>query len=85
MPSHGTKINYIKKYTLRDFPGGPGVKNPPSDAQDTGLIPVLGTKIPYAMGQLSPCATTTEPTCSRARVLQLESLRAATTDPTCHN
>ena len=46
----------------KDFPGGPVVKNPPSNAGDVGLIPGWGTKIPHAMGQLSPHATTTEPT-----------------------
>ena len=44
-----------------DFPGGPVVKNPPVNARDTGLIPGLGTKIPHAMGQLSPRSATTEP------------------------
>ena len=29
----------------RDFPGGPVVKNLPSNAGDTGLIPGQGTKI----------------------------------------
>ena len=29
-----------------DFPGGPVVKNPPSNAGDAGLIPCRGTKIP---------------------------------------
>ena len=43
-----------------DFPGGPVVKNSPSNAGDPGLIPGWGTKIPHAAGQLSPCATTTE-------------------------
>ena len=38
-------------------------KNPLSNAVDTGLIPSLGTKIPQALGQLSPRATTTEPEC----------------------
>ena len=28
----------------RDFPGGPGVKNLPSSAGDTGTIPDLETK-----------------------------------------
>ena len=46
-----------------DFPGGPGVKNPPYNAGDSGLIPGQGTKIPHAVGQLSPCATTTELVC----------------------
>ena len=43
-----------------DFPGGPVVKNPPSNAGDMGSIAGQGTKIPHAMGQLTPCATTTE-------------------------
>ena len=44
----------------RDFPGGPVVKNPPSNAGDTGSIPGQGTKTPHVTGQLSPCVTTTE-------------------------
>ena len=48
-------------YLRRDFPGGLVVKNLPSNAEDAGLIPGLGTKIPHAIGQLSPCAATTEP------------------------
>ena len=36
----------------QDFPGGPGVKNPSSNAGDVGLIPGWGTKIPHAVGQL---------------------------------
>ena len=44
----------------RDFPGGPVIKNPPYYAGDAGSIPAQGTKIPHAMGQLSPHATTTE-------------------------
>ena len=55
-----------------DFPGGPVVKNPPSNAGDVGSIPGWGTKIPHAAGQLSPRATTGEP-------------RATTKDPVCHN
>ena len=39
--------------SLRDFAGGPVVKNPPSSAGDLGLIPGRGTKIPHAAGQLS--------------------------------
>ena len=34
----------------RAFPGGPVVKNPPSNAGDVGLIPVRGTKIPHTAG-----------------------------------
>ena len=43
-----------------DFPGGPVVKNPLSNAGDAGSIPGWGTKIPHAMGQLSPRTTTRE-------------------------
>ena len=52
-----------KKRSSGDFPGGPVVKNPPSNAGDAGSIPGRGTKIPHAAGQLSPHATTTEPQC----------------------
>ena len=37
------------------------VNNPPSNAGDTGSIPLWGIKIPLAVGQLeSLCATTKE-------------------------
>ena len=42
------------------------IGNLPSIARDVGLIPRQGTKIPQAVEQLSLCATTTEPVCSRA-------------------
>ena len=48
------------------------VKNPPSNAGDRGSISGRGTKIPHAVGQLSPLAATTEPTRSVARPPQLE-------------
>ena len=53
-----------KQYTKlrRDFPGGPVVKTPPSNAGDAGSIPGPGAKISHAAGQLSLHATTTEPT-----------------------
>ena len=41
-----------------DFPDVSVVKNLPSNAGNEGLIPGWGTKIPLAMGQLSPHATT---------------------------
>ena len=47
----------------RDFPRGPVVKNPPSNAEDAGSTPGRGTKIQHAKGQLNPHATTTELTC----------------------
>ena len=36
------------KSLSRDFPGGPVVKNPCSNAGDEGSIPGQGTKIPHA-------------------------------------
>ena len=41
--------------------GGPVVKDLPSSAGNTNLIPGAGSKIPHTVGQLSPHATTTEP------------------------
>ena len=47
---------------MRDiFLGGPVVKNLPSNAEDAGSIPGPGDKIPHALGQLSPQATTIKP------------------------
>ena len=40
-----------KLFSLRDFTGGPVVKNPPSKAGDAGLIPGWGTKISQAVPQ----------------------------------
>ena len=45
----------------QDFPGGPAVKNSLCNTGDMGLIPGQRTKIPHAVGQLSPYATTIEP------------------------
>ena len=42
---------------MGDFPGGPMVKTPPCNSGDAGLIPVQGTKVPHAAGQLSPHTT----------------------------
>ena len=53
------------------------VENLPSSAEDVGLIPGWGTKIPHVMGQLSlytatreACAPHTEPTRSRTHAPQ---------------
>ena len=51
----------MKNKKIRDFLRSPVVKNPPSNAGVMGLTPGWGTKIPHAVGQLSPCATTTDP------------------------
>ena len=63
---------------LRDIPGGPVVKNLPSNARDAGSIPGQGTKIPHAAGQLSPRTTTTELACLNER-----DCIPQTTEPTC--
>ena len=54
------QICKAKSNRNKDFPGGPVVKNPPSNAGDVGSTPGGGTKIPHAMGQLSLCTATTE-------------------------
>ena len=50
-----------------DFPGGPAVKTPPSNADNTGLIPGQGTKISHATGQLSPCTPARESLCTATK------------------
>ena len=45
---------------LGDFPGGPIIKNPPCNAGDAGSTPGQGARIPHAVEQLSPLATTKE-------------------------
>ena len=52
-----------KERRQKDFPGGPVVKNLPSNAGDTGLIPGQEAKVLHASGQLSPCTPTAELTC----------------------
>ena len=94
---HLNKFSKLLK-VLGNFPGGPVVKNPPSNAGNAGSIPGQGTKIPQATEQLSPCTRTTEfaclnqracvpqttdPTHSGTRVPQLQSPR--TLEPACHN
>ena len=44
--SEGWK-SQIKMWQGWDFPGGPVVKNLPSNAEDMGLIPGRGIKIPH--------------------------------------
>ena len=45
---------------LKDFPGGSVVKNLPANCRGHRFSPWFG-KISHAVGQLNPCATTTEP------------------------
>ena len=46
------KILFLK-YSLSDFPGDLVVKNPPTNAGNTGSIPGRGTKDPGAVGELN--------------------------------
>ena len=62
---------WATKQKMRDIPAGSVVKNPPSNAEDTGSIPGRETKIPHAMGQLSPCTATGEkPSCCNEDLVQ---------------
>ena len=47
---------------IKDFPGGPVVKNPLCNAEDPSLTPDQGTKIPHAVA--------TEPTCHDSRACE---------------
>ena len=49
---------------FRDFPGGPEIKNSPSNARDAGSIPGPKSKNPHDADQLNPHTTTTESTTS---------------------
>ena len=55
----------LRTLSLWDFPGGPVVKNLPSNAGDAGSIPGQGTEIPHAVGQLSLRVATREPMCRK--------------------
>ena len=59
-----------KKGDPGNFPGSPVVKNLPSNAGDSGLIPGHRTEIAYAVGQLCPHATTREHETRETRVPQ---------------
>ena len=61
-----------EKQKEQDFPGGPEVKNLPSNAGNMGLIPDQGTKIPHAMGQLSPGTVSREAGLLESHDLQLD-------------
>ena len=45
---------------MRDFSGGPVVRNLPSNAEDMGSIPGWETKIPHALEEASLCTATRE-------------------------
>ena len=50
------QLNLTLENLIRNFPGGPVVKNPPCNAGNASWIPDGGTKIPQATEQLSPRA-----------------------------
>ena len=50
-----------------DFPGGPVVKNPPSNGGDVGSMPGGGTKIVHAVRQISAHE---QPTCHKEDPVQ---------------
>ena len=55
--------NTFENSKIRDLPGGPVIKNPPSDAVDSGS-PLGGrSKIPHAAQQQSRRITTRESVC----------------------
>ena len=56
-------MNHIRKkesYGTKKNSWWPMVKNPSSNAGNTGLIPGQGARIPHAVEQLSLCITTRE-------------------------
>ena len=61
------------------------VQNPPSNTDDAGLIPGLGTKIPHAEGPLSLLAATTEPAHHKSREARTAHQRRSMRGPTCCN
>lgn len=42
------------------FPGDLVTRNPPSNTEALGSVPGQGTRIPYVLGHLSPCAAARE-------------------------
>ena len=53
---------YVLKTLFRGFPDGSVVKNPPANAGDMDEFNLWSRKIPHTAEQLSPGATTVEPT-----------------------
>ena len=67
----------------KHFPGGPVVKNLPSNAGDEGSILGRGTKIPHAAGQPGSSTSTTEPVHSGAYRPQSERSLCTVTNSPC--
>ena len=77
--------DFQKEKCLLEFPGGPVVKNPPCDAEASGLISAWGTRILHAEGA-------TKAVCQDYRACTHRCLRATTEspctamkEPTCHS
>ena len=64
-----------------DIPGGPVVKNPLCNAEDSGSIPGRGAKFSHSIEKLSLHAVTTEPVHSGGCTPHLDSLCATAKDP----
>ena len=50
MPQSYSPVIFLLEAKLKDFPGGPVVKNPPANAGDMGSIPGLGSRAPLLWG-----------------------------------
>ena len=59
-PKTATILNVTFIANHRDFPGGPVVKTPPCNTEDSGSIPDLVTKIPHVSKKLGLQATARE-------------------------
>ena len=64
--------SFLLKWTPRDFPGGPVVKNLPCNAEDVSSTPGQGTKISHAEEQLSLCEATRESVCCNERSWRMQ-------------
>ena len=73
------------KSLSRNVPGDPVLRNLHDNTGDAGLIPGQGTKIPHALGQLSPYTATRESLCttSNESVLPKENPYRATGESLC--
>ena len=60
-PTHSSincKVQSLINISSWGFPGGPAVKNLPSNAVYVGSVPGWGTKVPHAVEQVSPRVAT---------------------------
>ena len=80
-PTRWMLAQWLQDHHFGDFPGGPVVKNPHSNAGDMGSIPGQGTKIPHAVEQLSPSVVTRE--VRMRQILILRSLEPKTREAAC--